>query len=188
MPTSPPKPPNLAAMGPVLVLVDVDGNRRGKRTNIPGLRHSCDTTSKIACQKRQNGRETPWQLGWHIPNEEVVSLLASEPLVLNQEDEGERHSPVSKQRHEVADDGRQVLSARNSQDGNHERVDKRPDETRHGVEVVAEQLHAETGGVIDCDVVPQHREDEEHQAELREAERVEGLSDQAAEAVIGVGS
>jgi len=73
-----------------------------------------------------------------------------------------------------------MLSASDSKDSDDKRVDERPDETGHGVEVVAEQLHAESGGIVDCDVVSQDGEDEEHEAEFREVERVEGFSEETA--------
>lgn len=80
-----------------------------------------------------------------------------------------------------------MLSASNSKDRNDERVDEGPDESGHGVEVVSEELHAETGGVVDCDVVAEHGENEQDEAELGEWEGMEGLSEEAAKPVVGIG-
>ena len=77
-----------------------------------------------------------------------------------------------------------MLSAGNGEDGNYDCVDERPDESRNGVEVVAEKLHAKAGGVVDCDVVADDGEDKEDEAEFGEAERVEAFSEQAAEPVV----
>ena len=79
-----------------------------------------------------------------------------------------------------------MLSSSDGKDCNNKRIDERPDEPGHGVEVVAKELHAETGWVVDCDVVSEHREDEENQAELGEWERMERLSEETAKTVIGV--
>lgn len=74
-----------------------------------------------------------------------------------------------------------MLAADDGEDGDDERVEERPDETRHCVEVVAEQLQGEAGGVVHGDVVAEYAENEEHEAELREAGWVEGFQKESAQ-------
>jgi hypothetical protein len=160
-----------------------DWEKLERLTNIPRLRHSRHTTGQVTRQQRHNSRQSQRQLGWHIPHDEIISLLSAEPLVFNQKNDRKRHSPITEQGHKVANDKREMLSASNSQNGNYERVDKRPDESRNSVEVVTEKLHAETGGVVDGNIIPEHGEDEENQAELREREGVEGFPEETAQAM-----
>ena len=57
----------------------------------------------------------------------------------------------------------------NSEDGDDDCDEERPDESRDGVEVVAEQLQAKTRGVVDGDVVAEDGECEQHQTEFAPA-------------------
>ena len=158
----------------------------GERTNIPSLRHPRDTTGQVAGQECQDGREAPGQLAGDVPDVEVVALAAAEALVLDQQDDGEGDGPVAEERDEVADDGRQVLATGDGEDGDDDRVGQRPDETRDGVEVVAKQLQGQARGVVDGHVVADDGEDEQHEAELGEVQRAEGLPEEAAQAVVRV--
>ena len=118
-----------------------------------------------------------------VPRREVVALLPSEPEVLNEEDERKADGPVAEQGDEIADEGREVVLADNGEDGDNERNEEGPDETWHGVEVVAEQLHAEAGGVVDGDVVANDAKNEKDEGGLGPAEWVVRLAQQAAEPV-----
>ena len=95
--------------------------------------------------------------------------MPAEPQILDKEDECERDSPVSEQRDEVRHNRGEMLLASNGEHGDDERDEERPDEARHGVEVVAQQLQTEAGAVVDADIVAQNGEDEEDEAELGEA-------------------
>lgn len=66
--------------------------------------------------------------------------MATEDLVFDEQDESERDGPVSEQRDEIGHDGGEVLAAGNSDDSDDKGVEEGPDETRDGVEVVAEEL------------------------------------------------
>jgi hypothetical protein len=110
--------------------------------------------------------------------------VPAKELILNQNNDRERHSPVSEQGDEIADNSGQVLTTSDSKDSNNDSVGQRPDETGDSVEVVSEQLQGQAGGVVDSDVISNNGEDEEDEAELREMERVEGFSEQTAESVV----
>jgi hypothetical protein len=54
-----------------------------------------------------------------------------------------------------------MFTAGDGENGDYEGVDEGPDEAGDGVEVVAEELERETRGVVDCNVISQHREDKQ---------------------------
>ena len=156
-------------------------------SNIPSLTHAGHATGAITRDKREHGGDAEGQLGRLVPGDEVVAVAAAEPEVLDHQDEGEADGPVAEHGDEVADDGRQVLAAGDGEHGDDERDQEGPDEARHGVEVVAEQLQAEARGVVDGDVVAADREDGEDEGCLGPAEWVVGGQQEAAEVVVVVG-
>lgn len=112
--------------------------------------------------------------------------MSAEPPVLDHEDDGEGDSPVTEQRDKVRDDGGQGILAGDSKDGNHERVEERPDESRDGMEVMAQELYGQARGVVDGDVVPQDGEDQDYETEFGEVEGMVGLTEQATESMVSV--
>ena len=79
-----------------------------------------------------------------------------------------------------------MVFAGNSEDGDDQNDEERPDETRHGVEIVTEELQGEATRVADCYIIAEDGEHEQDKAELGPAEGVIDFSDEAAEAVVRV--
>jgi hypothetical protein len=52
-----------------------------------------------------------------------------------------------------------VLATSDGEDDNNKSIDERPDESRNSVEVMAEKLKTQSGGVVDCDVISNDSED-----------------------------
>lgn len=112
--------------------------------------------------------------------------MATEPFVLDEEDEGEGDGPVAKQRHKIRHNRRKVVLARNGDDRHNQRSEETPDEAGDGVEVVAEQLKRKATGVEDRDVVADDGEGQDHERKLRPSDRVVRFDEHTAKAVVGV--
>ena len=166
---------NIATIGPKFL-------RNG--SNVPSLAHTRDTTGEVPDQESHHRGKAPGQLTRLVPSAEIVSFVSSEVFVFDEEDEGEADGPVSQQAHKVADDGREMVLARDGKNGNDERDEEGPDEARDGVEPVAQELEGEAAGVIDGDVVAQDGEHEEDEGELGPAIRVIDSFDQTAQTMI----
>jgi hypothetical protein len=113
--------------------------------------------------------------------------MPTEILVLDEQNDRKGNSPVSQQRHEIADNGRKVVLARNGKNSNDQRIKEGPDKTRHSVEIMAQKLQRQTTGVVDSDVIPKHGESKEHKAELAEASWVERLMQETAKTMVEIG-
>ena len=155
--------------------------------DVPCLRHARDPTAEVAAQKREDGGDARGQVLRLVPGSEDVAVAAAEELVFDEQDDGEGDGPVAEQGDEVVDDGLQALLAGDGEHGDDDGDEERPDEARDGVEVVAQQLERQPAGVVDRDVVPQHGEGEQDEAELGPADRVVNLEDEAAQGVLVVG-
>ena len=102
--------------------------------------------------KTRDGGDTDRKASRVIPDVQVVTVLAAEVLVLDEEDEREGDRPISEHGYEVVDDSRERILARNGKDGDHKGVEERPYEARHSVENMAEELQRKTVGVVDGDL------------------------------------
>jgi hypothetical protein len=151
---------------------------------VPCLRHAGDAAGQIATQEREDRGKAPRQLAWLIPGSQVIALVAAEPLILDEEDQGKGDGPVTEQADEIANNGCEVVLANNGEDGDDESDEEGPDEAGDGVKVVAEQLHGQATRVVDGDVIAEDREHEHDEAELGPANGVIDFTNQTAEAVV----
>ena len=103
-------------------------------------------------QERRDSGDADGKASRVIPDVQVVTVLAAEVLVLDEEDEREGDRPVSEHGYEVVDDSRERILARNGKDGDHKGIEERPYEARHGMENMAKKLQRKTVGVVDGDL------------------------------------
>ena len=105
-------------------------------------------------------------------------------MVLDEEDEGKTDGPVAEQTDKIAHDGGEMVFASDGEDGDDQNDKERPDETRHGVEVVAEELQGEAARVANSYIIAEDGEHEQDKAELGPTKGVVNFSDEATEAVV----
>lgn len=79
-----------------------------------------------------------------------------------------------------------MLLACDGENSNYDDEDEGPEETWNGVEVVAQKLHGQTGGVVNGDVVTKHGERKDDKAEFGPASGMIDRVDEATETVICV--
>ena len=113
--------------------------------------------------------------------------MSAEELILHKQDNRERNGPIPQQRHEVIHNRLQLCLSRDGQHSDDDGNEQAPNEARHGVEIVAQQLQGEAAAVVDRDVVAQHGEGEHDEAELGPGGGVVDFVDEPAERVVGVG-
>ena len=111
---------------------------------------------------------------------------ASEPVVLDKQDDKEGRVPVPKKRQEVLEDSQEVVSAYDTKDDNGNEDKEGPDKARNERQGLRELLDRQSAGVDGDTIHPDARHDEEDEQELGEAARIQNHLDKFSNAFIRI--